>query len=503
MSWDPPASKGDALKQLKIKAVNMGANGVIDITFDKRGTDTWGTNCWESVQASGTAVIFKKKMIFLDKLNIIINNAQISSFLETFGEKEIILQSFEDILEKYCETMKETLRKKEKVEYESEKINKCIDKFEKVSHNLLKKSSGDMSEILDKNVKDIRSDLCSMIVSIKEMMNKDLSNIHVEKIKETVTNELNKEMAKNEIKLDYIKEIMGNMFFELKNCNKDSNKDIGNIKQSFEEMFRKIQDVEKYCIDTSLKSSVKQKLGEDGLFESLSDTLKNRDGYVVEKVNGQAHSCDILVKRETYPSIRIESKAHGRATSEKVRTKEVNKFKSDLIQLNNHGIFVSLYSNIVGKGELELEQLTNGKFAVYLANNRYNVDLIVDMIQLLYKIDSICSKNNENGSSSVVLTNETMARIQTIIKDNINRVIDLKSHLNRSISIVNEIELNVITDIITGQFVYSINDDKKKHGQQQQQFECCSCGKFLKTNAALISHQKKCTTTEKVHNTNN
>ena len=61
LTWDPPASKGDALKQLKIKAVGMGANGVIDITFDSRGTDTFGTNCWESVQASGTAVVFKKK----------------------------------------------------------------------------------------------------------------------------------------------------------------------------------------------------------------------------------------------------------------------------------------------------------------------------------------------------------------------------------------------------------------------------------------------------------
>ena len=59
LSWDPPASKGDALKQLKVKAVRQGANGVIDITFDARGTDTFGTNCWESVQARGTAVVFK------------------------------------------------------------------------------------------------------------------------------------------------------------------------------------------------------------------------------------------------------------------------------------------------------------------------------------------------------------------------------------------------------------------------------------------------------------
>ena len=56
---DPPASKGNALIQLKINAVNLGANGILDITFDTRGSDAWGTNCWETVQASGTAVVFK------------------------------------------------------------------------------------------------------------------------------------------------------------------------------------------------------------------------------------------------------------------------------------------------------------------------------------------------------------------------------------------------------------------------------------------------------------
>ena len=59
--WDPPASKGNALTQLKVRAVELGANGVIDITFDYSGTDAWGTNCWESIQASGTAVTFKMK----------------------------------------------------------------------------------------------------------------------------------------------------------------------------------------------------------------------------------------------------------------------------------------------------------------------------------------------------------------------------------------------------------------------------------------------------------
>jgi hypothetical protein len=54
--FDPPASKGDALQQLRVKAAQMEADAIIDVNFDQQGTDTWGTNCWETVQASGMAV---------------------------------------------------------------------------------------------------------------------------------------------------------------------------------------------------------------------------------------------------------------------------------------------------------------------------------------------------------------------------------------------------------------------------------------------------------------
>ena len=55
---DPQSSKGDALKRLQIEAAEKGANGIINVTFDTRGTDL-GANVWESVQASGLAVRFK------------------------------------------------------------------------------------------------------------------------------------------------------------------------------------------------------------------------------------------------------------------------------------------------------------------------------------------------------------------------------------------------------------------------------------------------------------
>ena len=56
LTTDPPASKSDALLQLRINAKALAADAISDVTFDERGTDTWGTRCWETVQASGTAI---------------------------------------------------------------------------------------------------------------------------------------------------------------------------------------------------------------------------------------------------------------------------------------------------------------------------------------------------------------------------------------------------------------------------------------------------------------
>ncbi|MDB4559342.1 heavy metal-binding domain-containing protein [Planctomycetota bacterium] len=53
---DPPASKADALLRMRVEAHRLGADAVIDVTIDSSGTDTWGTNCWESIAVNGLAV---------------------------------------------------------------------------------------------------------------------------------------------------------------------------------------------------------------------------------------------------------------------------------------------------------------------------------------------------------------------------------------------------------------------------------------------------------------
>jgi hypothetical protein len=56
LTWDPPASKGNALRQLRKKAYDLKANAIINVTFDRGGQDL---TCWESMQAAGTAVVIE------------------------------------------------------------------------------------------------------------------------------------------------------------------------------------------------------------------------------------------------------------------------------------------------------------------------------------------------------------------------------------------------------------------------------------------------------------
>ena len=88
--------------------------------------------------------------------------------------------------------------------------------------------------------------------------------------------------------------------------------------------------------------------GEARLQELLSEQLTVREGYTVDVVAGQAHSCDLVVRRSGHPDVRIESKVY----TDKVGAKEVQKFRRDLMGLDAHGVFVSVQSGIVGMGEI-------------------------------------------------------------------------------------------------------------------------------------------------------
>jgi hypothetical protein len=183
-------------------------------------------------------------------------------------------------------------------------------------------------------------------------------------------------------------------------------------------------------------------LGKDGelfLLSTLQDELSSRDGFTVVDVHGESKSCDIRVHHISHDDIYIESKNY---LSGKVATRDVDKFVRDLTFLNSHGIFVSLKSGIVGKQLIQIDRLSNGKFAVYLSSIGSNLELVPEIIRLLHYLDDL----NMNLDSS--LHQDIFEEITDYISTVNTSLKSLKHHLSSSMKILNKIDLTTITSII-------------------------------------------------------
>ena len=244
--------------------------------------------------------------------------------------------------------------------------------------------------------------------------------------------------------------------------------------------------------------SAKGKHGEDKLYTLLSERLTSREDYSVSLVSGFAHNCDINVKRIGYPDIRVESKAIGEHTNEKVRTCEVEKFRKDLLSTDSHGIFVSLYGGIVGKGLFGIEQLPNGKFAVYLSNNNFDIDTLHDMIIMLYHLDKhTCDGNGDVRSDLIKISPDTMQKCSAQLIGFGQRIATAKTHLKETIVLLNEITLEKIEQILIGHNTVEKQtpppQPQSSHTQSSQDdnFKCEQCNKLLKTAKGLVLHKSK------------
>lgn len=259
-----------------------------------------------------------------------------------------------------------------------------------------------------------------------------------------------------------------------------------------EQLQGRIDSIASERIRTAASAKHKGSDAEDILFEQLSSVLLMRDGYAVDRVGGLASSCDIAIRREGYPTVRIESKAIGAGTCEKVRRRDVDKFIRDLMTCDNHGIFVSIHSSIVGIANMELQQLANGKFAVFLARNNYDVDQVVSMLQLLYKLDSILL--NKSTPAEMTLSAEAMTRLQKYLKDFGIKLDAAKRHMRESVTMLNEIQLELVEKLLLGQ----LQQHDTPHDIKSQPFACQLCksqgveSKY-KNKRDLTRHLKTCT----------
>jgi len=221
--------------------------------------------------------------------------------------------------------------------------------------------------------------------------------------------------------------------------------------------------------------------GESGIMHILECKLPLRDGYEILETKSKPHNCDAVVKRIGYPDVRIEVKAHGRDTGECVRSEQVKRFESDLIGLNNHGIFISLYSGIVGKAPFELDLLPTNKFAVYISNNNYDGDAIKEFINLIYKLDGFVT-----GEEGVKISTEAMTRIKAHLNDFNTKITALKTNMKASLEILNGLTFDIIEKLL------SSGMDMKPSAVLETKFTCPKCAKDFSRASSLANHAKTC-----------
>jgi hypothetical protein len=321
--------------------------------------------------------------------------------------------------------------------------------------------------------------------TLNENNKKDILNQlnNIPSLSKTILNDILKDIETNTLN---VKLVVNNLHLEMR----ENNNSILNIKTINEELRNKLDNLTNKTIKDNNSNKIKGSNGENDIYNLLSEKLMTRDGYITEQVNGLSHSCDILIKCKNKPDIRIESKAHGINNGEKVRQKEVEKFERDLIHTNNHGIFVSLYSNIVGKNSIDLIQLSNGKFAIYLSNNNYNIENIIDSMNIIYKIDSIIQ--NSSNNDKFIISLETMMKLKSLINDNNTKLNSVKLHLRDSINILNDLTLDMIDKLIINNELKIENKEINNKEIDKEILLCNWCNKKCKSMSGLKNHKAIC-----------
>ena len=140
---------------------------------------------------------------------------------------------------------------------------------------------------------------------------------------------------------------------------------------------------------------------------------------------------------------------------------------------------MSVYSDITGKGSVEITQLPNAKFAIYLSKNMY--DMISDMIYLLYKLDEIISTSATN--SNLTLSPEMIMKIQNIIKSFATKLTTVKTSLKDALALLNTITMEQINMLLF---------DHNKPVSSPLNRQCKLCLFVSKSDRGKKDHLRKC-----------
>jgi hypothetical protein len=105
--------------------------------------------------------------------------------------------------------------------------------------------------------------------------------------------------------------------------------------------------------------------------------------------------------------------------TEQVPSKEIDKFRADMLGNKSHGILLSLTSQIATKYPMQIDLVDNKLVAVYLGNNGLEVGMVAKALSVVRSLSSILALQQDEGKAhSNVLKNPSRYPILQIGRPN-------------------------------------------------------------------------------------
>ena len=197
-------------------------------------------------------------------------------------------------------------------------------------------------------------------------------------------------------------------------------------------------------------SNQKGRMSENELKATLDEIFPSA---IVDKISGEAHTCDIIIKREEKDDILVENKNY----KTKVPVIEVNKFISDTENKGKHGIFMSQYSTIANKENFQID-IDSGRILLYICNVNYDKEMITTAVNIIDHFALAIGKMSVSTDSENVKM-EIMEKFNDEYKKFIvkreNLVSKLKENYNQSLDIVREMDMPSIDKFLRERFAHA------------------------------------------------
>jgi hypothetical protein len=268
-----------------------------------------------------------------------------------------------------------------------------------------------------------------------------------------------------------------------------TNKNINKQQDTQEQMLNNLNEfLNKYKNNSSLKG----KFSENHLNKIIVQMFPTAEIIDTSK---QAHSCDLILKRENKEDILLENKDY----SDNVSTDEVNKFIGDCEKQQKHGIILSQNTGITSKKNYHIDIIKNNKVLVYIHTVDYShhkiqtaIDIIDTLSDKLKDIDCDTDPDEEDNCISKEILNEINAEFSKFI-----------THKETIINMVKDSQKKII-DEIKNLYIPSLEKYlSNKFGVDKITYTCDVCNVFVaNSKKALSSHKrsKECKST--LHNVN-